>query len=247
MTDPTPPPVPPPTPKTKRPRSTVNRAHLDEIKNSRTVAKAALDPANTAMLAGVEFDVTVPAHINTLADSTEHSIGQLTGTRVQKKDLTAAEALARDALMAVILPIQAAAKRKYGGDHDTLRHAYFVGDHLQNDTLLEVQTASIAIRDRLVIIPPALVPLDFLPGIKATQITALSAAITTYATGVIAPAEQLNQNMGALNDIVDNVAELAGLRHQVQLAVEQAIPWRTPGVAATRLAFLLPADRPMVG
>jgi hypothetical protein len=84
------------------------------------------------------------------------------------------------------------------------------------------------------------VPLDVLPGIKAAQITALTNAITTYASGVTAPDAQQNQNAGALNAIVANIGTLAGLRHQ-------ALPWRTPGVAATRQAFLLPADRPMVG
>jgi hypothetical protein len=66
------------------------------------------------------------------------------------------------------------------------------------------------------------VPLDILPGIKSAQITALTNAITTYASGVTAPDAQQNQNAGALNAIVANIGTLAGLRHQVQLAAEQA-------------------------
>lgn len=247
MADPTPTPTPTPAPKAKRQRGTINRAHLDEIKNARAVAKAALDSANAAAFADMDFNATLPGQINLLADSTETAIGKLTGTRVQKHELTAEEAVAREALLAALAPIQTAAKRFFTGDQETLRHAYFIGENLRHDTLLEVQTASIAVRDRLVAVPPALSPVDTLPGIKAPQLAALNTAITTYASGVTAPVEQDKQNAGALNAIVANIAALAGLRHQVQLTVEQALPWRTPGVAATRQAFLLPADRPMPG
>jgi hypothetical protein len=241
MADPTP--TPTPAPKTKRTRSSINRGHLDEIKNSRAVAKAAIDPANTAALAAVEFDATLPAQITTLADATEASIGKLTGTRAQKTEMTAQETTARDALFAVIAPIQTAAKRKFIGDSGKLRQAYFIGENLAHDNLHEVQTAAIAIRDRLVGTPPQ----DLLPGVKAAQITALSSAITTYAANITAPGDQSNENAGALQAIVANIGKLAGLRHQVQLAAEQAFPWRNSGVASIRQSFLLPTDRPMPG
>jgi hypothetical protein len=247
MADPIPTPTPTPAPKAKRQRSTINRAHLDELKNSRAVAAAATDPANAAALATVEFDATLPGQITTLAGQTETAIGKLTGTRAQKTDLTAQEIAARDALIAVIAPIQTAARRKFTDPHDPMRHAYFIGENLAHETLAEVQTAAIAIRDRLVPASPAVSPLDVLPGIKAAQITALSNAITQYASGVTAPDDQQNDNAAALQMIVANVGKLAGLRHQVQLAAEQANPWRTPGVAATRQSFLLPTDRPLPG
>jgi len=241
MADPTP--TPTPSPKTKRTRSSINRGHLDEITNSRAVAKAAIDPANTAALAAVEFDATLPAQITTLADATETSIGKLTGTRAKKTEMTAQETTARDALFAVIAPIQTAAKRKFTGDSGKLRQAYFIGDNLAHDNLHEVQTAAIAIRDRLVGTPPQ----DVLPGVKAAQITALSSAIATYAANITAPGDQSNENAGALQAIVANIGKLAGLRHQVQLAAEQAFPWRNSGVASIRQSFLLPTDRPMPG
>ncbi len=247
MADPTPTPTPAPVTKTKRIRSTINRAHLDEIKNSRAVAKAAADPNNAAALAAVDFDATLPAQITTLADATEASIGKLAGTRAAKTDMTAQETTARDALIAVIAPIQTAAKRKFTGDHETLRHAYFINEPLAHDRLQEVQTAAIAIRNRLVPGANNAPPQDVLPGIKAAQITALSNAITLYAADVAAPGDQQNQNAGALKAIVANIGTLAGLRHQVQLAAEQAFPWRTPGVASIRKSFQLPTDRPMRG
>jgi hypothetical protein len=56
-----------------------------------------------------------------------------------------------------------------------------------------------------------------------------------------------NENAGALEAIVANIGKLAGLRHQVQLAAEQAFPWRNSGVASIRKSFQLPTDRPMRG
>jgi len=88
---------------------------------------------------------------------------------------------------------------------------------------------------------------DVLPGVKAAQITALSSAIATYAANITAPGDQSNENAGALQAIVANIGKLAGLRHQVQLAAEQAFPWRNSGVASIRQSFLLPTDRPMPG
>ena len=247
MADTTPTPTPTPAPKTKRPPSAVNRKHVAELANSRAVAKAAADPANAALLAGVDFDATLPGQMNGLAERTETAIGKLTGARAAGTDMTAQQLAARDALLAVIAPIQTAARRKYTGLHDLLRQAYFIGGHLSHEALQEVSIAAIAIRDRLVAVPPSTTPVDTLPGVKPAQITALSNAITLYAENVTAGDEQQNQNAGALNAIETNLATLAGMRHQVQLAAEQAVPWRTPGVAATRAAFLLPDDRPLPG
>jgi hypothetical protein len=202
-------PTPTPATKTKRQRSTINRKHLNEIANSRAVAKAAADPANAAALAVVEFDATLPGQITTLADATEASIGKLTGTRAVKTEMTAQETAARDALIAVIAPIQTAARRKFTGDQEQMRHAYFIGEGLADDTLGEVQTAAIAIRNRLVPGANNTAPQDVLPGIKAAQIAALSNAITLYAADVAAPGDQQNQNSGALETIVANIGKLA--------------------------------------
>ncbi len=245
MTDPTPTPTPTPTPATRRQRQTINRAHLGEIANSRQVAAAAVAPANAAVLAGVEFDITLPAKITTLADATETKIGKLTGGRADKLTMTDQEKAARDALIAVIAPIQTAACRKYFGAQKAERHAYFVGDDLHNDNFQEALAASKAILARISPGKDDAPPQDTLPGIKAPQIQALSDAITTYGGGKDDQSGQRNLNAQALEEIEADISQLAGLRHQVQLAVEQALPWRTPGVAAIRQSFLLPPDRPL--
>ena len=48
-----------------------------------------------------------------------------------------------------------------------------------------------------------------------------------------------------LEQIETDIAKLAGLRRQVQLAADQAWPWRTPGVVTIRKSFLLPPTRPL--
>ena len=247
MADPTPTPTPAPTPKTKRQRSTVNRAHLDELANSRKVAKAAADPANAAALAVVEFDAKLPVQITALADQTEKDIGNLSGSRVAKKEMTAQEKTARDALIAVIAPVQTAAKRKFTGDQAAFRQAYFVGEPLASDTLKEVQIAANAIYNRLAPGANNAPPQDVLPGIKDVQIQALANAIKLYGDKNAAQGDEQNQATGQLEAIVANIEKLAVLRHQVQLAAEQAFPWRNPGVPAIRQSFLLPVDRPLPG
>jgi hypothetical protein len=244
MPDPTP--TPTPTPQPKRTRSTINRGHLDELANARKVAAAAIDPAYVAALAAVELDSTLPTQIVALALKTETSIGTLTGTRAGKTEMTTQEKNARDALIAVIAPIQTAAKRKFSGDQSDLRAAYYIGESLSSDTLEEVLTAARGIRDRLVPGANNAPPTDVLPGIKAEpQIKALTDAITTYGGKDEAQGNQQKKASGTLEEIQANIAVLAGLRHQIQLAADQAWPWRTDGVATIRKAFLLPVDRPL--
>lgn len=124
MPDPTPTPTPA---KDKRARSALNKEYLKEVTSARAVAAAALDPDHTAALADVDFDDDLPGQANTLADTIEAALGTLTGTRAGKREMTDQEKAARDALIAVIAPIQTAAKRKYKGTSVGQRGAYFIG------------------------------------------------------------------------------------------------------------------------
>lgn len=243
--NPNPTPAPAPEPAHKRQRSTINRGHLTEIANSRKVAAAALGPNNAAALAEVEFDATLPDKINTLADSTEQDIGKLTGARVQKVKMTVEEKAARKALIAVIAPIQTAARRKYAGNQTPMRQAYFIRDDLANDTLHEVLAAAGSILARLSPGENNAPAQDALPGIKDKQLKALSDAIALYGGN---KAEQENQKKiagGELEVVVAGIGQLAAWRRQTQLAAEQAFQWRTPGVATIRKSFLLPPNRPL--
>jgi hypothetical protein len=246
MPDPTPTPTPPPAPKAIHSRSEQNRGFLDEVDKSRKVAAAALDPDNTAALADVDFDVSLPGRIISLAAQIEASLGRVTGARASKKAVTDQESAARKALIAVLAPIQTAAKRKFAGDDLRLREAYYIGgDGLADETLEEVLTASRAILARLTPGPNSEPPQDVLPGIKADrQIAALADAIDLYGGKDQAQTDEQKKAAKLLEDTGAQVVTLTGLRHQVQLAADQAWPWRTPGVATIRKSFLLPVDRP---
>ena len=245
-TPPTPSTPTPTAPKPNRERGIANRDHLDEIATSRKVAAAATDPAHTRPLVAVELDTTLPTQINTLADIIEADIGKLTGERAGKAAMTEQEKAARDALMAVLQPIQTAAKRKFAGETQTLREAYYISAGLSGGTLDEVLTASRIVLARLSPGDGNAPPQDVLPGITAAgRIKELADAITAYGGKDQAQGEKQTEAGKLLEAIKANVPKLAKLRRQVQLAADQAWPWRTPGVATIRKAFLLSPDRPM--
>lgn len=251
MPDPTPTPTPDPTPapaKAKRTRSALNQDHLKEVTAARAVAAAALDPNHTAALADVDFEATLPGQTNTLADTIEAALGTLTGTRAGKKEMSDQEKAAREALLAAIAPIQTAAKRKYKGTSIEQRGAYFIGGpkQLVNSTLEEVLTAARAIHTRLSPGAGGTPPADTLPGIKPLgRIKDLSDAIAAYDATNTAQGNQQEAAAEALEAIGTQVTELASLRREIQLAADQAWPWRTPGVKTIRKAFGLPEDRPL--
>ncbi len=244
-TPPTPPATPTP-PKPNRERGIANRDYLDEVANSRKVAATTTDPAHTGPLVTVEFDTTLPTQINTLANLIEADLGKLAGERAGKETMTEQEKTARDNLMAVLQPIQTAAKRKFAGETQKLREAYYIATGLSGGTLDEVLTASRSVVARLSPGDGNAPPQDMLPGITAAgRIKELADAITTYGGKDKAQAEKQTEAGKLLEAIKANVPKLAKLRRQVQLAADQAWPWRTPGVATIRKAFLLSPDRPM--
>lgn len=251
MPDPAPTPDPNPAPdpkKARAARSLLNKEYLKEVADARKVAAAALDPAHTDALEDVELEDTLPAQANTLADQIEQALGALTGTRAGKKEMTDQERAARESLIAVIAPIQTAARRKFQGANIALRKAYYIGGakQLTNSTLDEVLTAARAILTRLSPGANNAPPQDTLPGIKPLgKIKALSDAIAAYDAKNDAQGDQQEAAAGELEAIGTQATALAALRRDIQLAADQAYPWRTPGVKTIRKAFLLPEDRPM--
>lgn len=233
-------------PSAKLTRGVINKSYLDELQASRKVASAAVDPDHAAGLTAVECDATLAPAIETLATKIETALGLLTGTRAAKKTATVEEASAREALLAVLQPIQTAAKRAFSDDQSKLREAYGIGRGLSGETLASVLTLARGVLHRLT---PAAVgepPTDQLPGITAAgKIADLAAAITTYGAKDNAQGEQKTEAAATLEQIEADVAKLADLRRQVQLAADQAWPWRTPGVVTIRKSFLLPPTRPL--
>ncbi|NBU09480.1 MAG: hypothetical protein EBS84_10740 [Proteobacteria bacterium] len=149
---------------------------------------------------------------------------------------------------ASLAPIQTAAKRKYKGTSIEQRGAYFIGGpkQLSNSPLDEVLTAARAILARLSPGTGGTPPVDTLPGIKPLgRIKDLSDAITAYDAKNTAQGDKQGAAEEALEAIGAQVADLASLRREIQLAADQAWPWRTPGVKTIRKAFGLPEDRPL--
>jgi hypothetical protein len=238
--------TPAPAPKPKQARGDINRKHLDELAHATAIAEAAADPAYADALSAVDFDITLPGLIQTRAADIRDKIAKLKGARTDKGELTEQEKLAREALVAVISPIQTAAKRKFTPDEKAKRDAYYIGSPLQRGGLEHVLTAANNILSRLVPGPNNAPPLDVLPGIKADgAIKDLSDAIALYDDKNKGQGKKQIESTGTLEEIEESISALAGLRHQVQLAIDQAFPWRKSGVTAIRKAFLLPLDQPL--
>ncbi len=233
-----------PSPKTTR--GVINKSYLDEVQAARKVAAAALHEDHVAGLAGVECDPGLTPAIVKLADEIDVALGQLTGTRAAKKTATVEEASARGALLAVLQPIQTAAKRTFAEDQSTLREAYGIGRGLSGETLASVLTLARGVLARLTPGEGGKPPLDKLPGITADKgIAELAEAISRYGAKDAAQGGQKTVAAATLEQIEIDIARLADLRRQVQLAADQAWPWRTPGVVTIRKSFLLPPTRPL--
>ncbi len=253
MADPTPPPDPNPTPtpaKSTATRNKINQAHLQAVEDAKAIAAAALDPAHAAGLAAVELDEDLPAEVTAQAIALETELGDHLATVGSKKGVTEEEKQARDALLAIIDPIQTALTRIPAGDDPAIRIAYSIGvkPALINTKLQGVIVAAKAIHARLIPGEGAAPPKEVLPGITALgKIKDLGDAIAAY--------EAKNKDQGDLKTkagreveaLLADVAALSAKARAIQKAAEQAWPYRAKGVKTIRKAFQLPADRPFAG
>lgn len=91
-------------------------------------------------------------------------------------------------------------------------------------------------------------PADTLPGIKPGPngaIATLAKALAKRGATHTARTTEKNKATATLEQITAKVETLAAHRKEIQLAADQAWPWRKDGVEAIRKAFLLPVDRPL--
>lgn len=244
--DPAPTPTPEPKADAKITRGDINKAWLTEIANAKKVAHAALDADNATGLNLVELDSTLAPNIISLTGDVEKKIAQLKTARVTKSATTKQEEAAREALITVIQPIQTAAKRKFKGADATQRDAYYIGESLGNLGLPDVLIAAKNVLARLTPGEKNAPPQDVLAGIKTDgAIKDLAAAIAEYSGSNEDQDDQQLDASALLETIAGDIATLAEYRRDIQLAAEQAWPWRSVGVATRRKTFLLPADRPV--
>lgn len=245
---PAPAPEPSGSDKPKRNRSPINQAHLEEVADSRVIAAAAVDPAHTPGLASVELDPTLPATIIALAAEVEDDLGDLVGARAAKKAKTGEHDSQSEAILAALGPIQSAAKRKYKGDQAALRQAYGIGTLISNTGAEDLTTFAKGVLKRLSPGEGNAPPADTLPGIKSGPggaIDTLAKALAKCGVTNTARTAVKNRASATLEEVTAKVETLATHRKEIQLAADQAWPWRKAGVEAIRKAFHLPVDRPL--
>jgi len=168
----------------------------------------------------VEFDATLPGTITTLADATETAIGKLTGTRARENRNDAQETAAADALIAVIAPFKPPPGANSPAIQEQMRHAYFIGEGLADDTLGKFQTAAIAIRTA----GGHAAAGRFARHQRPRKSRRCPMPFTQYATNITAPGDQKNENAAALETIIANIGKLAGLRASSATGRRTGIP-----------------------
>jgi len=245
---PAPTPAAPAADKPKRSRSLINQGFLDEIADSREVAAAATDPAHAPSLAEVDLDPTLPGAITALAAEVEQDLGDLIGTRAANKVKTGEHDADGEGILAALAPIQSAARRKYKGDQEAMRKAYGIGTTLSNESPEDIATFATGVLKRLSPGENNAPPADTLPGIKpgpGGAIATLAKALAKRGATHTARTTEKNKATTTLEQITAKIETLTTHRKEIQLAADQAWPWRKDGVEAIRKAFLLPVDRPL--
>jgi hypothetical protein len=188
----------------------------------------------------------LPDQIDKLAKDVTIDLGKIRAARTGGKTLTKEQTAAKESILAVLAPIQTAAKRKYSEDDEEHRENYYIGDTLASQGPDDIVIAAEAVLDLLTPGDNGEPPEDTLLGIKPDkQIKALADAIAAVGGTGAAQGNQKSDASALLEKVELAIAQLAKLRRQVQLAADQAWPWRTQGVKSIRKAFLLPPDRPL--
>lgn len=238
-------PAPAPAPAETNPAS-LNRQFTAELANAETVVEAAGQKKYAAALDEVEFDRSLIARAKELAAKIRADLARLKKARSEATKLTVDETKARELLVATLQPIQTAARRRFSGDEEKLRQSYFIGETLGRFALADLLAAAEAVLGLLVPAQGESEPAHVLPGVKPEgRIRELGEAIGKV-RGKDSTGKGTRLDAGALlESITVDVAALAEVRRQIQLAADQAFPWRSSKVGTIRRAFLLPKDRPM--
>ena len=155
--------------------------------------------------------------------------------KVGGKITTAAEAVARSALVAQIHYIQSKAKVKHPGQEPVLR-AYGIGTNIQlNRPALEAAASTIIEKLKT----------DTLPKITAKHATDLQAALEAYRQSQVDQVGKKGDATTLRQQLATLVASLGVRRRQIQHAADGEFPFTDPANAGTRRKFGLPVDQPL--
>ncbi len=239
MSDPTPAPVPAPTPP-PRTRNLVSQQDLADIKAARSTAQTAQNPAYAAALAAENLD---PALAPALFDDT-NTAEKISAPAIVKLDAdkqlqTAAEAAAKDDLMAALRKIQGAVKRKFADSQPEKLPLYFIGKKNFGDVREQFEIDAQTMLDQAAT--------DDLPGIAPAVLTAdatLLAAWIKADDDQHAAEKKVADAMAAFRKLVASINARA---REIKLAANSAFVYSDPENAAIRRAFGIPESQPYNG
>jgi hypothetical protein len=232
------PPNPTPTPPTptpsRRTRSSINQKDAQELDLAESLVATAAKPDYAARLADEGIDAPFLAGLTAKIAEADGLLGSATGKTAGKRTTTQHEEDLKQALLGQIQTVQKRAKRKYPKTGDPQRENYFIGQRVEsNRPLLERATRTIL----------QTLATDALPGQKPADTQALQDALDAYVAVQIA---QTAGQSGATTDralLEAKVKEVAGLRRQIQYAVDTLWPATSKANAGLRREFQIPASK----
>lgn len=230
--------------KPKKKRGLFNQAHLDAIEATRDVVRAYRKPEHKAAL--IARDVT-EAEVNALETTTNLAEDAVTGghgATVQKEQFTAEEKAERAALIAAIAVAQRGALRTFRSDQRARLGDYFIGEDLDTK-ITRLKTIAAAILDLIAPGANNAPPRDVLKGVKAADITKLTAALATFTAKDNAQADAQSSATGKRRTAAELIADMMTGKLDIQLAADQEWPWTTRQFDTIRDEFNLPRTRPM--
>ena len=228
------PPTPPPPAKPKRTRGPINQRLVDELTESSELAATAAKIEYATQMADEGIDADFLTAMNTTIDDAQKLVALANNSTAGKQTITGNEETLKKALLKAIGVIQNRAKRKYTKDKDPGLDKYFINKGIENNRAL-LESASAAIIETL--------KTDTLPHLKPAEVDALKAARAAYVGIQTDQSGAQGDATTARTNLEAKVAEVAGMRRQLQLAADLLWSADHPENAGTRREFKLPPDK----
>lgn len=221
------------TPPPKRSRSFINQLHAAEIILAGEIANIAEKPDYATLLATEGIDEAFIEDLRTKIEEANALVASAGGKTTDKKATTQTEETRKAELMEKIATIQSRAKRKYPKGNPQ-RANYYIGQPIDDSrTLLETSATALI----------AHLATDTLPGMKPGDIAALQAALKAYQTVQTTQTGDQSGASSARGGYEAKAKEVAGLRRQIQYAVDALWPAKKKANAPIRVEFKLSPDR----
>lgn len=241
------PPTPPRGPnddKPKRKRGKLNQEYSDELDKAGRILKQAQKAAYAQLFVEQQVDPElIPGLPAKLKQAGELIAAALKGTADVGEAQDDREDFRND-LIEAIDSIRTAAKRKYRRKDPSQMKKYFVGEPLGTNRA-DLKGMATAVLGLLRPKEAGAQPLDTLPGISADKIEALATALENFTNPDAVEQEAQGDASGSRMTLGQLVRNIRNDRIEIQLAVDQAHPWRDPTSTDIRTVFELPLDRPL--